>query len=256
MQKEKKHDTPVLNEQSIANILTELDENGKIDRELPGGGFLHLSKILPYLVIHRLKQEKEDAETVRIVISEASYLIIGNEDFEGYQQLILKIGEKFSAKFKSFLLFEIYSGELHSRKFIVRGPAEILPSTIKVLKKELKSIQNKFYPLNLQTSVEDTKKRQAKGKYPLVSIDEVHQAGCLLLGLEIPWLHRNDEGEEFPIFFRNFKDLLVRAMHKAIFDFIRVQTSCGVSSYTALGRKYLSSISIGNSPKSNVPFNF
>ncbi|HET8810077.1 MAG TPA: hypothetical protein VFM65_07415 [Flavobacteriaceae bacterium] len=66
MQKEKNRDIPVLNKKTIANILTELEAQDGIDRVLPGGGFLHISKTLPYLVIHRSKKEKEEAETVPI----------------------------------------------------------------------------------------------------------------------------------------------------------------------------------------------
>lgn len=239
--KEDIQDIAILNEFSVANILTKLEKENKIDRHLPGGGFLHISKVLPFLVIHRLekKEEQPDPETVRIVISEAAYLIVGNKDFEGYQRLILALGEKFSARFKSFLLFEIYSGDLNSKKIIIKGPIELLPTTTKVLEKELNKIKNEFYYLGLETKVVDTKERHRKGKEALLNIDDVHQAGCLLIGLEIPMIHRNEEGQEFPIFFRNFKDLIVKAVHKSIFDFIRVQTSCGVASYTALGRKYL-----------------
>lgn len=239
METERTHDIATLDEFSTANILAELKQQDKIDRHLPGGGFLHISKPLPYLVVHRLKKEKQDAETVRIVISEASYLIVGTEDFDGYQRLILALGEKLSAKFKSFLFFEIYSGPLSSKKFVVRGPVQLLPSTFKVLKQELREIKNNFFQLGFEIETEDTNNRQATGKSELLSIDEIHQAGCLLIGMEIPWVHHTDEGEEFPIFFRNFKDLIIKAVHKTIFDFIRVQTSCGVASYTALGRKYL-----------------
>ncbi|HET8838869.1 MAG TPA: tyrosine/phenylalanine carboxypeptidase domain-containing protein [Flavobacteriaceae bacterium] len=239
MESEKIREITTLDEFSTSNILEELEEKKKIDRHLPGGGFLHISQTLPYLVVHRLKKESQNAQTNRIVINEASYLIIGTTDFEGYQRLMLALGEKLSAKFKSFLFFEIYSGSISSKNFVVRGPAELLPSTFKVLKNELEEIKNNFFQLGFQIEIESTKKRQEEGRSQLLSIDEIHQAGCLLIGLEIPWVHHTEEGGEFPIFFRNFKDLIVKAVHKVIFDFIRVQTSCGVASYAALGRKFL-----------------
>lgn len=241
MEKQEIQEVSRLGKDSISKILDELDREDKIDRSLPGGGFLHVSKPLPFLIIHRLEEaeEEKDPETVRVVISEAAYLLIGNADFKGYQQLIYAFGEKYSAKFKSFLLFEIYSGNIGSRNFLIKGPADLLPSTIEVLEKEFDKISSRFFQLNLKTRVINTKNRHKEGKEALLDIDEAHQVGSLLLGLEIPMLHRNDEGEEFPIFFRNFKDLLIRAIHKAIYNFIRVQTSSGVTSYMALGRKYL-----------------
>lgn len=241
MEKESIQEISRLGKASISEILEELERDDKINRKLPGGGFLHISKPLPFLVIHRLEKEEEikDPETVRVVISEAAYLLIGDEDFKGYQQLIYALGEKYSVKFKAFLFFEIYSGKTGSRDFKIKGPTDLLPSTVKVLKKELDKIKSKFLQLGLNVEVHNTKNRHERGKEALLDIDEIHQVGCLLLGLQIPMLHRTREGEEYPIFFRNFKDLLIKAIHKTIYDFIRVQTSSGVSSYLALGRKYL-----------------
>src|SRR5690606_41543185 len=40
-------------------------------------------------------------------------------------------------------------------------------------------------------------------------------------------------------FFREFRDSLVKSIHKAIYEYIRVQTTCGIQSYRALGRSSL-----------------
>lgn len=231
-----------LGEASIQKMIEKLQEDCELEQHLPGGGYLHMSDELPYLVVYRLKDDKEDEDraTVRFVLSEASFLIIGNKDWEGYQRLMYSLSDAMSTKFKTFLLLEIYAGPVESKNFEIKGPAERLPSTLKVLKKELDRINRNYEVLDLDYCViEDTVDRHPKGKKPLLELSQLKDAGCLLISLEVPPVYRNREGEEFPVFFRSFKDDLVLALHKTIFEFIRVQTSSGVKSYRALGQRNL-----------------
>lgn len=229
-----------LGEASIEKMIERLQEDCELEMHLPGGGYLHMSDELPYLVVYRTKDEDEDRATVRFVLSEASFLIVGTKDFEAYQKLIFCLSEAMSSKFKSFLIFEIYAGETGSNKFKIKGPADKLPSTLKVLKKELDTLNDSYQVLDLEPAeIEDTIERHPPGKKPLLGLSALKDAGCLLLALEIPPVYRNSEGEEFPVFFRSFKDDLVMALHKTIFEYIRIQTSSGVKSYRALGQKNL-----------------
>ncbi|GAA4323978.1 hypothetical protein GCM10023115_53020 [Pontixanthobacter gangjinensis] len=228
---------PDLSENSIEQILTILEKDGEISCELPGNGILHIEKELPYLVIYRIKQN--DRGTRRLVTNESSYLVIGDKDFEGYQRLLYCISDKFSAKMKSYLLFEIYSGSADSSKISIKGPADRLPSTLKTLEEEFLKINNEFTGLYLDTEIHDTPNRQAEGEEPLMGIEQAKNCGAVLVGLEIPPIYRNDENRLYPVFFRNFKDYLIRVMHRSFYEFIRVQTSGGVASFNALGRKYL-----------------
>ena len=230
-------DISELSEKSIKLILTIVENEIEINASLPGGGVLHIEKELPYLIIYR--QIPNDPETHRMVISESSYLIIGTSDFSGYQKLLFELSNVLSTKFKSFLLLELYSGEQASKSFIIKGPEKKLPTTLKVLKDELDLINSTFSGLYLKTEIKDTSHRQAEGEKDLISIEEAKQSGALLLGLEIPPIYRDETSKTYPVFFRNFRDFINRAVHIAIFDYIRVQTSCGVASYNALGRKYL-----------------
>ncbi|TVZ28442.1 uncharacterized protein (TIGR02421 family) [Gillisia sp. Hel_I_86] len=226
-----------LSEKSIKLILTIVENEIEINATLPGGGVLHIEKELPYLIIYR--KVPNDPETYRMVISESSYLIIGNEDFNGYQKLLLELSNLLSTKFKSYLLLELYAGVQKSSSFVLKGPEKKLPTTLKVLKEELDAINTLFSGLYLKTEIKDTPHRQAAGQKELLSIEEAKQSGALLLGMEIPPIYRDETFKTYPVFFRNFRDFINRAMHTAIFDYIRVQTSCGVASINVLGRKYL-----------------
>jgi len=231
---------PDLSEKSIEKILTTLEEDKEISCHLPGKGILHIEKALPYLVIYRKK--KEDKGTRRFVINESSYMIIGNEDFPGYQKLLFEISHKLSAQMESYLLFEMYSGTADTNKFRIKGPAKRLPSALDTLKEELLKVNSEFTGLYLDAEIQDTFTRQSETDEPLMNVEDAKSCGAVLVGLEIPPVYRNDKNELYPVFFRNFKDFLIKAIHRSFFEFIRVQTSGGVASFNALGRKYLKQI--------------
>ena len=230
-------DISELSEKSIKQILTKLEQEKELSCSLPGGGMLHIEKDQPYLIIYR--RRKNDAGTARIVISQASYLLIGDQDFEAYQDLLFRISDSLASEFKSYLLFEIYAGEAGSNCFTIKGPAQKLASSLEFLKEELEKINTRFSGLYLKSEIKDTPNRQKEGEASLMEIEQTKQSGAVVVGLEIPPVYRNMEGELYPVFFRSFRDFIVKAIHKAIYDYIRVQTSCGVASFLSLGRKYL-----------------
>lgn len=235
-----KPDLGPLSEAGITKLLEELQETCEIERHLPGGGYLHMSDELPYLVVYRSREGDEDRATIRFVLSEASFLIIGYKDFEGYQRLMYSLADAMASKFKTFLMLELFAGKEESTQFIIKGPDDKLPSSLKILKHELDNLSAKYKVLPLKpTSIENTVARHPEGEKPLLELSELKDAGCLLLGLEIPPVYRSSQGDEYPVFFRSFKDDLVLVLHKTIFEFIRIQTSSGVSSYRALGQKKL-----------------
>ena len=231
---------PDLSENSIEQILTILEKEKEISCGLPGRGVLHIEKELPYLVIYR--RRKDDRGTRRLVTNESSYLIIGDQDFEAYTKLLYKISDKMSAEMKSYLLFEIYSGHADSTKVRIKGPAQRLPSTLESLKENFLKINDEFTGLYLDTEILDTPNRQPENEKPLMEIEEAKSCGAVIVGLEVPPIYRNEDNKLYPVFFRNFKDFVIKAMHRSFFEFIRVQTSGGVASFNALGRKYLKQI--------------
>jgi len=221
--------------ENIQQLAEDAASEKRIRYNLPGGGKLNIEKSLPYLLIYR-RTEEPDPSTARFVLSESSYLIIGNENFEGYRKLIYHLGEKLSTKFASYLLFEVWAGEAGSRKFRILGPAQRIPSTIEELKKGILELDEFYDQLPLKCQVEDTEERHPPGRKSLLNIVELKNAGCLLVGMEIPPVYRNDENQLFPKFFQSLHSRLAPILHHSFFDFIRVQTSCGVGNYSALGR--------------------
>ncbi len=224
-------------DKSIKQILTSLKKNEEVNASLPGGGFLHIEKEIPYLVIYRKKEK--DKGISRIVTSEASYLIVGSSNMEGYKKLLFEVTNSLSNRFKTYMLFEIYSGESGTNTFLIKGPEEKLPSSLKVLKEELENINNIFSGLYLQAQIKNTTKRQPDGEESLMTVEQAKFSGGVLVSLEIPPVFRDPDGKLYPVFFRSFRDYLIASIHKFMYDYIRVQTSFEVPSYNALGPKYL-----------------
>ena len=229
--------TPQLSPETIKQILTELDREHRVISVLPGGGFLNLEYELPFLLIYRKKSKNSDVGTQRLIKSGASYLIIGNEEFENYQKLLYALADTLSAKFNSYLLLEIYSGPADSEKFIIKAPANKLPTTLEIFSSEISKITSPRFGMLLETEIKQTKIRQAEGELGLLDIERIKNLGGLLIGIEVPPVYRSPEGKLFPVFFRQFRNLFSKAINKAVFDFIRVQTSSGIASYNALGKR-------------------
>ncbi|MDX1427810.1 MAG: DUF1704 domain-containing protein, partial [Salegentibacter mishustinae] len=225
-----------LSEKSIKKILTILEEDGKISASLPGGGLIHIEDNLPYLIVYRKRNNDEGTE--RIIVSEASYLLIGDKFFEAYQRLVYSLSDKLSTEFKSYMVFEIYTGEPNNC-FTIKAPAQKLPTSVKALQRELNNINETFSGLYLKAEIKDTPNRQKEGDQEILSIDEAKKSGAVIVGLEIPPVFRDENNEVYPVFLRQFKDYLITSIHKAIYDYVRVQTTSGVGSYLALGRKHL-----------------
>jgi uncharacterized protein (TIGR02421 family) len=230
-------DISIFNDKSIRQILTKLEDKEEVNALLPGGGILHIEKEVPFLVIYR-KKEKDEG-TSRFVISESSYLIIGNEDLKGYKTLLFKISNMLSAVFKTFMLFEIYSDEAGSNTFLIKAPANKLPTALDVLKSELEAVNSSFSGVYLQAHIKDTIKRQPSGEENLMEVEIAKQCGAVVVSLGIPPIYRDEDGELYPVFFREFKDYIIPAIHKFIYDYIRVQTSSEITASTALGRQSL-----------------
>ncbi|MEH6704647.1 MULTISPECIES: flavohemoglobin expression-modulating QEGLA motif protein [Galbibacter] len=226
-----------LGEKQITKIITILDREEELNCGLPGGGLLHIEPRLPYMVVSRSVKKRKHLQ--RIVINEASYLLIGNKDFKKYQKLIIAISDVLSSKYKSFLILEIFLSKKERTSFKVKGPEDILPAFLKTLNDALNNLALEIPIKNVTSTIKNTTKRQPAGKASLLTIDKAKQCGALLVGLEVPLIFYDNEGEFYPVFFRKFKDALIDCIHKSIFQFIRVQTSCGVQSYLSLGRSSL-----------------
>ncbi|WP_310992138.1 flavohemoglobin expression-modulating QEGLA motif protein [Aequorivita marina] len=216
--------------------LDDLKPGERTVKELPHDGYLFLEHDVPFLIIYR--NIPNDEATIRLARTGASYLIIGKDNFEYFKKFVKQLTEKMSARFGSFILMEIYSGDSGSTEFVIRGPAHKLPVSLEVLKEELDKVESKRYGGQMLTAkIEQTKQRQGDDNQAFCSIAEIKECGGTLIGLEVPPVYRNKKGNLYPLYFKRFRDGFASAIHKAVFEFIRVQTSSDIQSFAALGKR-------------------
>ncbi|WP_194851639.1 flavohemoglobin expression-modulating QEGLA motif protein [Nonlabens antarcticus] len=203
--------------------------------EIPGQGFIHLEPELPFLFLHRIKPN--DAGTKRLAKSGASYLIIGDVSAFEYGKLITQVSEAMTSKHNAFLIVDIYSGSYGSTDFKIHAPESRLPASMEALKHELHKIRVSDEAPYLGVTV-DNEVVAVEGVSVLpCSSDEVLDCGATLIHIEVPPVYRSSQGVLFPVFFRRFRDHFSRALQKAIFEFIRVQTTSGIPSFSAIGKR-------------------
>ena len=223
-------------ETEIEELIGPLEPGGKTIKKLPFDGYLFLEHDIPFLMIYR--NVPNDEATLRLIRTGASYLVVGNENFDFFREFINSLTKKMSEKFRSFIIIEIYSGSYASTEFVIRGPAHKLPVSLEVLREELDKIESRRYGGKLLTArIEQTKQRQHPSQQAFFSIVEIKNYGGTFIGIEVPPVYRDEDGNVFPLYFRKFRDGFAKAIQKAVFEFIRVQTTSDIKNYAALGRR-------------------
>jgi len=220
---------------NVEQLIPKLTKGKRTVTDLPHGGYLFLEHDVPSLLIYR-NNPKETA-TKRLVRGGASYLIIGTKKFSYYKKFVQDLTALMAAKFGSFIMVEIFTGASNSKEFIIRGPSHKLPVSLQVLKDELLKIKSRQYNVQLDVNIEQTKNRQVENKKPLLDISDIKERGATFIGLEVPPVYSDSQGVIYPVYFRDFKAQFIKAIQRAVFEFIRVQTTSSIGSYNALGKR-------------------
>lgn len=221
------------------SIIQALKEGKSIDKKLPSQGKLKIENNLPFLLIYRYKSLPL-RQTVRLVMGESSYFVSSGseEDIDESRELLLAISKTLSASFGTVMFLEIWEGKADSKEFVIKSPKDLAQATVHTLSGELAGLSHNFPGISVR--VEHTNDRHPEGLAPLMSISQCQEAGCLLMGLEIPPFYRSIEDNEFYYqYFRILKKRLSNILRKTLFEFIRTQTSSDIDSYHALGSRTL-----------------
>jgi uncharacterized protein (TIGR02421 family) len=228
-----------LGETEMQEILERIARHQSVRRALPGGGVLSLDRGLPFLLVHRAPPEREDAGTARLVSAEAAFLVAEREDAPESAELVWALARAGSAAYGAFLVLEIWSSpDPHSRSFRIYTPDGPAPEAALKLGEALETLRDLFP--GLEVTVLPGEERSPPDLEPLLSIEESWQGEVLLLGLELPPIYRDSStGEVFPPFLRRLQRALSSALRRAIYEFVRVQTSSKVENHLALGTRTL-----------------
>lgn len=218
-------------------LLDPLDHGGRTIKQLEHGGYLFLEHDIPFLLIYFKKPR--DKQIKRLARTGASYIIIGEGNEAYFKAMLQEVTQKMSRRFRSFLLVEIYGGDLSSREFVIRCPTERLPSTLKELQADLSRMDSRRYYLKLTARVEHTNTYGSTESRGILDASELRTMGGTIIGIEIPLAYRDEKNRYFPVYFKQFRGQFAKVIQKAAYEFIRVQTTSKIASYHALGKRQI-----------------
>lgn len=228
-------------DQDLLHSLSEnLEQELPINEALPEGGILHIDKVLPYICVYRYK--KPDLYFSGLLKTQASYLIV--KDTVDISKLIEILATSVSKKLNSFLILEMWPlRKDHEAEFEISCPEAKAPATIKALKDGINEMRL-LYP-EVSAVVSDTHNRHPDRLKPLLNIDEIKETGSLIIGLAVPTIYqRPEENQIFSIFYRKFATHFSEIIKRAVYEFIRVQTSNPFAHYLMLGKTNLDKITM------------
>lgn len=223
----------------VEEVVRRVERHEGAHCSLSHGGRLSLDRGLPYLIVYRAPPGREDEGTPRLISAEAAYLIAGEEEAREAEELVRVVARAGSSAYGAFLVLEVWSArDADERRFTVYGPDGPAPETVARLYEALQSLREMAPGVDVVLQQGD--ERGPPELDPLLSIEESWRGEVLLLGLEIPPIYRDPEtGDVYPRFLRRMQRALSTALRRAIYEFIRVQTSPKVENHLALGTRSL-----------------
>jgi uncharacterized protein (TIGR02421 family) len=231
--------TETISDLFIKSIVRSLKRGKQVRRRLPDGGLLHIDRPLPFLVLYRHPAGQPDHATADFVKAEAAYIIAREEQTPELRQLVLEIASAMSDEFGAFMVLELFAAPDNaapdSPTFRVLGPAQALPTTVSTLKSELAGIRISNLPVTVDTA---SNQPLLEGPSSLLNEEELKQHSCLMLGLELKPVYRQAGNRQvYPLLLRTLRSHVSNAIKKAVFDFVRVQTTHQPKHFQALGRQ-------------------
>ena len=108
-----------ISDEMIENIKNRLLKNEFIRERLPGGGRIHIDRLLPFLSLYRIPLKRDDIGTKRLVFGEAAYIIAKEEVTKnGLNKMIKEIAQVAKEDYGAFLLIEIWSKPFEKKENI------------------------------------------------------------------------------------------------------------------------------------------
>ena len=241
-----------INQALINDVCERLRANSRIRCALAHGGLLNIERQLPFLCVYRSPVERSDEDTARLVMGEASYLVVTGvpSQRKGVASMVEQIGSVLASDFGAFLILEIWAGaeveedestdpEAMRPMFRIHVPAsnnEGLESTGEILESGLKKISILKKRADVETVY--TKRIAPPGLpsvLPLARLTDLH---CFTLGVEVQPIYRSVQASDsFPLVLRRLHRGVSLALKQTFFEFTRTLTTQRPRHFHALGQR-------------------
>lgn len=230
----------MISQKLINTICKNLEEELPVSETIAEGGELHIDKLLPYICVYRYKEK--DTNFSGLLKTQASYLVV--KDTVDVTNLLECISKTISKQLNAFLIIEMWPlRKDHDAEFEIFCPEAKAPATIAAFKEGFDELRV-IYP-EISATVNDTHSRHPEHLNALIEIDESKESGALIIGLGIPTIYeRPEENQLFSIFYRKFSSRFSEIVKRAVYEFIRVQTSNPFNHYLMLGKTNLDRITL------------
>jgi uncharacterized protein (TIGR02421 family) len=226
----------------IQDIVDKVAGNEHVRRNLPGGGRIHIDRQLPFLCLYRIPP-REDPGTVRLVLGEASYLVMPNaEQQQAYRELITRIAAVQREQYGAFLIIELWADETGFDNGTPDQPGYCIfaqthnppERLLEELESELLETEVAGQQTTVRLSYEDA--WVPEGMPRLFSTEELQKMGITYLGLQVRPIYRDREsGELYPFELKELHSELTHDLKQVFYSFAHDYTSQRPAHYQELG---------------------
>jgi uncharacterized protein (TIGR02421 family) len=231
----------MIEKETIERITERLSEGLIVNELLPPDGVIHIDKLLPYICIYRFRK-KEDRFFSSLLKTQASYIIVS--DTLELRSLLQELARVISNTLNAFLVLELWPiGEDHGATFQILCPKGKSPATVAAIEEGIEALRATHLKIKSLTMPGPT--RHPPGLSPLLTQQESKKAGTLVIGIGVPEIYKSKEKKEVYTFLhRKLISRFSLLIKKAVYEFIRVQTSNPFDHYLMLGKTHLDEISM------------
>ncbi|WJG09180.1 tyrosine/phenylalanine carboxypeptidase domain-containing protein [Aliiglaciecola sp. LCG003] len=234
-----------IDEQFIQNVCNALDSEGPVKRMFSPWGRLHIDRRLPFMCIYRKPDDVEDKKTAHLLLGQASYIIVREQDANHpcLRLLLEQIANKLQKLFGSFLFFEMWTSrstisdiESHAKlQFDIKTSERNPPLDI------LEEMENALLDIDLgeidiQLSLDYAGQPHAENMSVLLPKIQSSTSHQYWLGLAVSPVFRQ-QGRVLPYQLRLLQAGLTKALRRTFFAFIRQYTSHAPAHFHELGHR-------------------
>lgn len=242
--------TNTISAQFISEVVTRLQSDKRVRRNLPSWGRIHVDRQLPFVCVYRKPTRRPDDGTARLIMGQPAYITATAQKAlaPSLAQLTEVLVAAMSKAFGAVLLVEIWSGlepddttvpdgVLPPPAFkIVTPDPDTISQSLDTLERELSKIvveQNRA-TVNVISRTKATPLRLPH----LLSPETAQQLNCSIIGIEIRPLYRHaDTNDILPLIHQSMIRDFNAALQRTFFTFTRTQTKYKPPHHQMLGRR-------------------
>lgn len=232
--------------QWIAQVVAQVKAGNPVRVSVPGGGRLLLERRYPFICLYRRGPEKEDPGTERLVMAEASYLVVRDTGALDVSALLEQLVPPLEEKFGAVLILELWAGKQarthHEAKhqsgpeFVIHAQQNAaLGQTVEVLSQALAGLRER--QTGLSAHVVNRQARRRPGFAPVLPAALARRHNCHWLGVEVPPRFRSSDGHIYPLVLRRLSRYVSRCIKRACHQFATGNSLFVPPSYHSLGHR-------------------